>query len=420
MNYDENGRLDYAKANNSIIHYEYDNTGRLIGVLSDLGRQGYQYKGSFVTAVTFQEKANDKKESEDMTIHIFKYNDHGQLIAEIDASGTEIDYKITSDSKSKMIAINQKGNSSKIDSFQYDNSLRPVKAKYADGTEASWSYPDKGGVVLELQGSNGEETRLIESADRHLRTVELGKGNTFIGEYDKAGRLTSITNNGHILLQQEWSQNGTLQVTKNESSAERMEYDSDGLVSRVLFTPPNEKGQFKNWQEMKLDNAGRPLEISDYLGLEMIMNYDNDGELAAMICKQDGKNYGFQINRDQSGSIQEVKSSWGTEHYTYDNGAIKKVEIEREDKISSIEWQSGKIQKLTQFDGGTIKMEYYTEPLHQGLLKEIQMPDSLRLSYEYDQQSRLKLVNVNDVCRMDLTYDNQGRLISLTQSPSSK
>jgi len=425
LHYDEAGKLDSAKAGGSqpesSMRYEYDNTGRLVGVLSDSGRLGYRYNGSWVTAVTFRAGAGDDKKAEETTMRRFEYNACGQLVAEVDATGARAEYRVTSDSKGNQITVTYSSSISKVDSVRYDHGFRPVEAKYANGTRASWSYPDGGGVILELSGSDGQNIRLRESADRRRRTLELGKERKVTGEYDAAGRLTSITENGHTLLQQEWSPDGCLLVTSNETCAAHTEYDHDGLVSRVLLAPPGERGQFKRWQEMKLDPAGRLREITDCRGLQVLVDYDGSGELGAMVCKRDGKNYGFQINRDQSGRIQEVKSSWGTERYAYDAaGALERADIERNGKKATIEWKSGLVRKLTQFDAGEVQLDYRREPSRQGLLQQVQMPNNLRLSYDYDPDNRLRTVDVGGTYRMEFVYDSQGRLSSLSQSPWSK
>ena len=54
--------------------------------------------------------------------------------------------------------------------------------------------------------------------------------------------------------------------------------------------------------------------------LQWLMEYSGSGELTAMVTKRDDKNYGFQITRDESGRVQEVRSSWGKQRYSYDAG----------------------------------------------------------------------------------------------------
>src|SRR5205823_14906461 len=129
--------------------------------------------------------------------------------------------------------------------------------------------------------------------------LQLNQNRTLTAEYDTASRLTAIADTGRVLLRQEWSPDGRLHAASNESSATHFEYSPDGLIAQVLLAPPGEHGQFKRWQAVKLDPAGRPREITDYRGLQRLMEYSGAGDLTAMVTKRDGKNYGFQITRDE-------------------------------------------------------------------------------------------------------------------------
>lgn len=81
------------------------------------------------------------------------------------------------------------------------------------------------------------------------------------------------------------------------------------MVSRVLLARPADSGSFEVWQARRPDDAGRPIEATDYRGLQTSMNFTGAGELRAATVKRDGKNYGFQIDRDAAGRVREVESS---------------------------------------------------------------------------------------------------------------
>lgn len=425
LHYDAQGRLDSATAQKSTrrstIRYEYDDAGRLAAVVSDLGTRGYRYSGSWVNAVTFRAGTGTDTKAQETVVRRFEYSLRGQLLAEVNATGARTEYRVTSDARGSQVEAVFPGAGSRKDSVRYDPAYRPVEAKYADGTQVSWSYPAAGGVVSDLTYSDGQKTRLAESADHRQRTLELANGAKVTGEYDTAGRLLSLAENGRALLRQEWSGDGRLAAAQNETCAAHMEYDSDGLVSRVLLAPPQERGQFQHWQEIKLDAAGQPREITDYRGLHVLVDYDNSGELAAMACEREGKNYGFRIGRDASGRIQEVESSWGKQNYAYDaGGGLEKLNVEKQGENASLQYQSGLLRRYTQFDGGEMRVDYCQEPGRQSFPREIRMPNDLRLSYDYDQQNRLSGVEVGGAYRMQFAYDAEGRLSSLTHSAWSR
>jgi YD repeat-containing protein len=389
--------------------------------VSSSGRLGYRYDGSWVKAVTFQAGTSGDKQAEEAVVRRFEYDAQGQLLAELDAAGARTEYRVTSDLRGNQIEAVSPGAGSQNDSVRYDAAYRPVEARYADGTLVTWEHPEGGDVVAEVTNPDGGKIRLTESADHRRRTLGLADNSKITGEYDTAGRLTSLAENGRVLLRQEWSGDGRLLTAGNETCAEHVEYDADGLMSRVLFAPPQEHGHFSHWQEMKLDSAGRPREISDYTGLQVLVDYDESGEPKAMACKREGKNYGFQITRDASGRIQEVESSWGKQHYTYDaSGSLEKMNIEKQGRSASVQYQSGLLRRYTQFDGGEMRVDYYEEPARQGFPREIRTSNDLRLTYDYDPQSRLSKVEVGSTYRMEFAYDVQGRLCSLRQSPVTR
>ena len=152
-----------------------------------------------------------------------------------------------------------------------------------------------------LTQPNGRVISMTEAADQRSRTVQLAPNRKLVADYDSAGRLTSVSDNGRQSLLQVWSPDGRLIKTANETSAANFEYDRDGLVVRVLLAPPGESGTLKVWQATRLDPAGRPLEITDYRGLQSQISYNSVGELQSIVTRRDGQNYGFKIDRDDSG-----------------------------------------------------------------------------------------------------------------------
>ena len=401
------------------VRYDYDASGTLIAVRSDQGRTGYRYEGTRVAAVTYQApETKGGPAPEEVTVRRFEYDPHGQLLAEIDAGGARTAYQVVADATGRTITAVQPGPEARTDSVRYDPAFRPIEAQYADGTKASWTYPKDGGTAMVLTQADGGKITLTEKADLSERTLVLDKDRNLVGAYDTAGRLISLTDNGSLVLRQAWSPGGRLTLAANETTAVHQDYDADGLVTRVLVTPPNEKGQFKHWQETKLDAAGRPREITDYQGLKVTMDYDGSGDLVAMATERAGKNYGYQLTRDASGRIEEVTSSWGQQHYRYDDaGEIQRVDMKDGDANAQIEWKAGQLARVRQFDGGTLAIDYYQKGPQAGLPEKITTPNALELKYQYDASQRLASVDVGGQSRLALGYDAKGRVAAWTYSP---
>lgn len=403
------------------VRYAYDAQDRLAGVQGHQGRTGYRYEGTRVAAVTYQGAPATKggPAPEEVTVRRFEYDPRGQLLAETDAGGARTAYHVVADATGRTITTMQPGPEARTDRVRYDPAFRPIEAQYADGSKASWTYPKDGGTALVLAQADGGKITLTEKADLSERALVLDQDRRLVGNYDTAGRLTSLTDNGSLALRQEWSPDGRLTLAANETTALHPDYDAEGLVTRVLVAPPSEKGQFKHWQETKLDATGRPREITDYRGLKVAMGYDGSGDLIAMATERDGNNYGYQLTRDASGRIQEVTSSWGQQHYRYDDtGRIQRVDMKDGDATAQIEWQAGQLARVRQFDGGTLAIDYYQKGPQAGLPAKITTPNALELKYEYDTSQRLASVAVGDQSRLALGYDAKGRVAAWTYTPA--
>lgn len=424
LKYNKSGKLSAAVAYKSksesdktIINYRYDNVGRLSSIESESGIIGIRYKGSWVTAITYQAKDPKGTESEEIILRSFEYNPRGQLLNDMDVNGKKTNYQVVSDSKGSTITT-VSGEVSGKNSIRYDPSFRPVEARYADGRQVTWDYPNSGDSIVHIKETDGADVRIVASADRRQRVIEFNNDYKIVSEFDSAERLTSLSENGQTLLEQEWSPLGKLRVARNESQAEHFEYDEEGLLSRTILAPPHEKGNFSRFQETRFDPAGRPVEIKDNRGMHLSAHYDANGALTAMFNHRDGNNYGYTINRDPSGRIQKVESSWEDREYAYDtNGFIKNLAITNGGMSASAEWQSGLLHKVKQFDGGESTMSYYTTPGKEELIKKITTPNQLTMAYEYDPENQLRGVNVGNIYQLKIDYDSRGNLIGWQMVP---
>jgi RHS repeat-associated protein len=423
LEYDAAGRLRQAtgqpestagtsmKNIQKTVTYEYDAAGALAAVRTQEGRTGYRYDGPRLTTVTFQGPSQDGKESPEVTLRRFEYGPRGQLVAQIDSAGMRTDFRVDADTMGQSITVTPQGKSSKSDTIRYDRALRPVEARYADGSQASWTYPEPGGFVLDMTGTDGRKSSLTESPDRRSRTLQLNGNLKLNAKYDAAGRLTSLTDNEHTLRRQKWSPDGMLLTTGDDTSTASFLYDQDGLLSHVVLTPPGERKKSRHWQETKLDPAGRPRVITDNQGLQVFMDYDAMGAVTAVINKQNGKNYGYHIVRDANGRIGEIQSNGEKQSFAYGvDGLLTRLEVQKGGKKNVAEWKSGILHKVQQFDGGEFTFTHHEEGKLAGLPKTVTAPNQLMLSYNYDESQRLTRIHVGSAYILELGYDNKGRL----------
>lgn len=429
LSYNSSGQLVSAKgrrtsgtpSEETSVQYEYDATGRLAGVISGTSRRGYRYQGSWVTAVTHATVDKHAKLSHERTLRSFDYNALGQVTSVGAPDGTKTSRRITADADGITVETTQSEPSARTASFRFDRAFRPMWAISADGGRSHWSYPDQGGITLDLTDPEGHSLHLTESADQRRLTMTLDGNHRFTSEYDSAGRLTAFSQNGRPLLLQEWTPDGRLAGIKDEFAALHPAYDEDGLLAKVMMSPPGETRELKHWQATTLNPTGQPLEVTDSQGLHRTFAYASTGELESAVEHRDGKRYGFQVSRDKSGLVQRIESSWGKHEYDYDReGQLAKATFKTAGAQATAEWTSGLVQKVHHLDGGVLSFSYYQDNKRAGLLKDIRTPDRLALHYEYDGENRIAKVTVGDRYQIALEYDGKGRLAAWRTRPATR
>jgi len=419
LTYNPSGQIETATGSAAgqpdqvtLVTYRYDANGRLSQVESPAGRRGYRYQGAWVAAVTFASAPGARDVADDPVIHHFDYDARGRLLREIAADGTATDYRVTSDAHGSRLAVTPAGQAGGAETVRYDDALRPIAASYADGMGAAWHYPDAGGTVLELAGTDGSAlAKVTESADRRQRTLAFADGLEIASEHDEAGRLTALAENGQTLMEQSWTVDGRLRTAATDFQAEHYEYDADGLVSRVVRTPPGAPENANDWEATRFDPFGRPLEIADPDGPRLALNYDDSGELKEVVTRQRGQSFGVVIGRDAAGRVERITSPAGSQTYSYDaDGVLAAVTEEKTGATASAEWNAGLLRQVTRFDGGKLSLSYFEDAERAGLLQSVTTPNQLTLTYDYDQDARLVEVNVGKRSRLRFDYDDSARI----------
>lgn len=418
--YGPEGRLQSAEGKNAharlVVNYEYDSAGRLKAVKTNEGRVGYRYQGHWIAAITWQDAGAAQKEE---TVRSLEYNSRGQLVRESFGMDAPMVYTYAASPEGVSATVKSTADKTETQVLRFDSALRPTQARYADGTNVVWRYPEKGGQEMEVKAPNQPPVKLTQSPDQRRVAAKSSEWPEILAEKDEAGRLVSISENGQPLLRQYWSGVGQIERVENQSAAVWPQLDPDGLVSSLILAPPEEKGQFRRFQEIKLDFAGQPVEIRDHRGLQQMVQYDETGEIAAWIEKRDGKNFGVNLTRDKEGRILKVDSSWGTEQRDYDKkGNLSWVLVERQGQRAAVELESGLVRKLRHFDGAETRVSYYGDGAQAGLPKEVAGPNGVALKYSYDDAARLARVDVDARSQVVLDYDADGRLTGYAWRPT--
>jgi YD repeat-containing protein len=186
----------------------------------------------------------------------------------------------------------------------------------------------------------------------------------------------------------------------------------------MLVAPPGESDRFTHFQAIRLNDAGQPVEITDHRGLKLLMEYNDSGELNAIVNQQDGKNLGFRIGRDAAGRVEKIDSSWGNESYRYsDGGDLREIVVKQGSHTATMRIEADTTDPAMQraevrnFDGGVLRIAYAN--VRSGpSVRQITIPNGLGLNYNFDSAHRIQSVDLG-ASQLRYSYDANGRLSEL-------
>lgn len=420
LEYDRLNRLISATGKNHLgeaqtVHYEYDTSGNLSVVTSAQEKLAYAYQNQWVSEANWQDSGGRQNPNR-IIKQRFEYNASGQLIAKYDDGESSESYSLVSNQGSTTLEIKRSENELSVSSARYDAAFRPLEIHYTDGTQARWEYPASGGRSIEIVDSDGKKTHITESSDGTQRVIEGEHQPTYAEKYDPMGRLTQMYLGDQKLFHQQWSPSGTLDAIETENSVFRPQYDADGLTKSITISPPRSGNQLRRWESIHLDLAGRPVEMNDFSGLDITIQYDPQGAVSQFIQNRSSKNYGYEFSRDENGRIEKVKSSWGNDQFVYDvNGELSKMITNKagfqDEAQATIEFQSGRVHKVVQFDGGQLEISYHNNGPSSSLLNQVICPNGLAFDYHYNSSGDLDKVNIGSERIVRLDYDDNRRII---------
>jgi hypothetical protein len=302
---------------------------------------------------------------------------------------------------------------------QYDQQMRLTRMVTPEGDSTMWYYPATGGVEMTGKTPELQTMKIIDTPDGNKRLIERNGVPWIAAQFDDGGRLANLSEFGRSVLTQEWRPDGQLARVATPAQGASLQYDSHDLLSSIILHPANAGEKTVEWQQTRLDRKGYPIEVTDYSGLHLQLNYDRSGTPIAVVQQTPAGNYGYNIKRDEQGRIDTVKSSWGNTIYTYDlNRNIQGIVTTRGNKSASVELPEGRVSAMTGFDNSRTSFEYHQDGPVAGMPQSILCPDGLKLDYEYDANNRLSVVNVGTERCVRLEYDTKGRMITYAWVPT--
>jgi YD repeat-containing protein len=194
------------------------------------------------------------------------------------------------------------------------------------------------------------------------------------------------------------------------------EYNDNLVMTGLLVTPPGQGPTTQQWMHIEYDASGRPVRVSDCTGTETTITYDAAGRPESVVSGQ-GRTL---IRRDEKGRLQTMQTSWGLRwdnRYDPRDQRLAETEIKVGDSSAKVELDGGSPGRVRQLDGGEYRFARYLEGLHAGQLREFQLPNTMRVGFDYDASSRVVGVTYGDVFRQNIRYDDRGRVTEVTRTP---
>jgi YD repeat-containing protein len=407
--------LDTPQARPTEVVYAYDASGRLAGVASAAGTVGYAYQGPWVVSVTWKDKTPS---APPVTLREFEYNGRGQLVLE-KSGGRSVSHTVATVAGGLEASATEAASNAVKVYTRYDAQLRPLEAVAPDGTHATWSYRPDGTVEITAITPDRKALNSTNSANGRERSFRAEGGPNFTAHFDAGGHLTNLVQDNRMVLAQQWRPDGQLAAANTDAQGVTLRYDEAGLLSSMLFHPPNAGKTLTEWQETQIDRRGNPVEVKDYTGLDAQFAYDASGVLVSAIQRTPEGNVGFQLDRDATGRIQALKSSWGDTAYRYTKeGDMQRIETKCGGQSASLELLGGLILKVAGFDGGVTTLNYHDQGSLAGALQCTRCANGLELRYDYNVDGCLESATVGTTRRVRFEHDSKGRVVTYTWEPA--
>ena len=413
LRYDSLGRLISARgSNDQTVEFLYDDVGRLTKTTGPQGVSHYRYRQGLLTGVAENGKV----------VREFEYDDRGRLVRDRQSGGPQTTYRVRWSSEGAEITSTMEDPRSQqkyLASAQYDAGLRPLSRVFEDGTQVQWRYGPGGEVETTITSPDGTQILANRPTDASSVSWRLPEGAAYAAQFDKAGRINEVRQDGHLVVQRQWHNDGPLALALYETVALHPEYDKQRAVTGLVVTPRELGPEFSQWLHIGYDELGRPVKITDYSGSDIQIGYDKTGELAALASKRGG----IAVEREAPDRVKTIKTSWGYRQirtYQPKSGELEEVKLAVGESEAVIQFEHGQPARINQFDGGQYEIAYYDQGAHQGLPKQVSTPDKAALTYQYDSAGRLAVLQCDDVYRQEFTYDPKGRLRGVRYVPGGK
>ena len=387
MEYDERNRVtEVVDAGGTRTVYDYDMEGNLINITNAMGQ-----------SITYT------------------YDEAGQKISETDILGNIVRYEYNNlgkiscviDSKQRKIV------------YEYGNGGALEKIIYPDGSYEQYSY-DKNGNLTRRENQKGDYLEYTYDCLNKIVNVKSSLGQKTCYTYDAVGNVTSVTDTLGNVTKYEYSMGGNLSAVI-DAMGNKTEYGYDAMDNLITICQHEGSDTLLKCGDLHIDNKeydsnkvhltryernglGMIETIIDPLGLMEHYTYNQTGQ---MIVKLDKEGYETRYNYTKTGELSEISYA-DNRSVVFQYNALKQL-IEVKDWLGTTKVEldeAGRPRKITDYKGREIGYEWSKFGERTGIV----YPDSRKVSYEYDELSRLSRL-IYEGQEITYHYDKEGRLM---------
>lgn len=397
--YDSNGnRISEIDANGNCTRVEYDERNRMAALINPVGsRTEYEYdlEGRLVSITNAMGKT-----------HLYTYDEAGQKTSETSTSGNTMYY--TYNELGKITCI--KDSKQRKTRYEYMPGGILQKVVYPDGNSESYTY-DKNGNLICRQNEKGDFLKFSYDGLNRKTAMRNSFNQEWEYSYDAVGNMTSVKDALGNITQYEYSIGGKL-LTAIDACGNTSEYTYDTMGNAVAMRQYDGKDNYlagvnktnkSHITQYDRNQLGKIETMTDPLGMQESYDYDLSGRL---ILKRDKEGYETRYDYTPLGNIKKIAYADGREvEFSY-NPLRQLIEMKDWMGVTKIELNdTGRTKKITDYKGREFAYTWGA----MGEQESIIYPDGKKVSYEYDEFSRITRL-VDDENEIQYSYNENGLL----------
>jgi YD repeat-containing protein len=404
------GRIEDAIGNH--IQFAYQG-GRLAALADTVGRRiQFDYAGPRIAGI----RVSGASGQEQRRVRTFRYDRHGNLVAEQDAAGRETRYEYR---RHLMVARSNRLGGTQY--AQYDDEGRCLTLWHSDGACLRTLSYDPARQTTRVIDTLGRQTlyRTLEETLVLKRIGPLAEEQYY--HYDEAYRLIGYTGNVGDLITTQHLEEQVLTQVDGERRLAVIHYGDMGLAQAVV-------DPFDNEYRLGYNDAYQLNRVTTPQGNTWIFEYDRRGWLSMVrspegrwvertlsaegITVQDEEGPRYRAQVDLFGREVERTDALGRRiQRTYDpEGRLAKVAIGNTYSVQFTYTAEGQLTGMVDSEGRKTQRRYDAF----GRLQQYVGPAQERWTFQYDREGRLTAAANVQRGSLAFAYDDTGRLSQFT------